>query len=77
MPDLLACPLCGSREDLVISGISLLPYRSTNPEDADFRWSVQCWGKDCGRPKYHINDATRDELFGTGWRDQTKEATDA
>lgn len=72
--DQLACPKCGSRDDLVVTGISLLPYLSTCT-DPDLKWAVQCWGMDCGRPTYHINDAARDELFGTWWSDADKKET--
>jgi hypothetical protein len=67
--DQLACPQCGKRDDLVISGLSLLPWVGGDP---DLKWTVRCWGEACGGaangPAYHINDAARDELFGTGWR---------
>ena len=70
MPDVdaLASPKCGSRDDLVVTGLSLLPYVTRLPDHADLKWSVQCWGAQCGKPTYYINDAARDELFGTAWR---------
>jgi hypothetical protein len=64
--DELACPKCGKREDLVISGLSLWPF--ANDRFADLKWAMQCWGDGCGKPTYHINDAARDALFGTDWR---------
>lgn len=63
--DALACPGCGKREDLVVTGIAVAAILNRYESDNDCTWAVKCWG--CGE-SMRINDAARDELFGTGWR---------
>jgi hypothetical protein len=66
--DALACPTCGTRDDLVVTGIAVLAILGRYQDDNDATWSVTCFG--CNG-HFRINDAARDEMFGTGWR--TKE----
>ena len=71
--DELACPACKTREDLVVTGLDVAAILGRYQSDNDATWCVTCFG--C-RGQFRINDAARDELFGTGWRASKEDASD-
>lgn len=74
----MACPECGSTEDLVVSGIAVLAVLGRYQDDSnDCTWSVRCFNCKGCPVVARINDAARDEMFGTAWRDKTTEPADS
>lgn len=67
MPPAIGCSGCGKPDEIVVIGIDLFATlgRYQSEEDNLCRWACKCFA--CGA-KMSINDAARDQLFGTGWR---------
>ena len=65
----IVCPGCGKPDDLVVNGIDAFATlgRYADAESNNCRWTVRCFA--CHEPAGSINDAARDILCGTDWRD--------
>ncbi len=74
MADLdIACPKCATTADLVVTGLDVAAMLGRYAdEENECQWVVTCFA--C-QTKMRINDAARDALFGTAWRDKSKETT--
>lgn len=62
----IVCPLCGKSDGLVVQG--LVVAAMLGRYQSECTWALTCFECSPGTTVLCINDDTRDEMFGTGWR---------